>query len=45
MEATPGESLVVLELVSKYGDAFVIGMVEEAATYLLSQGNGFMIAA
>jgi hypothetical protein len=45
MEATPGESLVVLELVSKYGDTFVIGMVEEAATYLLSKGDGFMIAA
>lgn len=42
MNVQPGEWLCVVEMVEKYGEAFVVEVVRDAAVYLMSQGNGFI---
>lgn len=44
MNASSCEFLAVVELVEKYGDVYVRRLVDEATDYLLSRGNGFMLA-
>lgn len=45
MEATAGERLCIVEMVAKYGEVYVTALVGEAAEYLLTQGNGFIVSA